>query len=164
MMRRGNSARSSEDRETQLRSIRDLMLAAAKRGAWLTLGEIARLTDFGEASVSAQLRHLRKLQHGRHRVEKRVRRARRGTANVTYEIGIVGKRRAEGTPTIWEYRVLPPAGRGFSGRPDRIGARAHAREAAAQASFTESEDERCADVAGSMQQRGVEVSDAQARA
>ena len=161
-MRRGIGARSSQDRETQLRGIRDLMLAAAKRGAWLTLGEIARITEVGEASVSAQLRHLRKLRHGRHRVEKRVRRARRGTADVIQEMGAVGKHRAEGTPRIWEYRVLPPAGRGFSARPDRSGTRAHEPEAAALESHLGGEFN--ADVSGSMQQRGVEVSDAQARA
>src|SRR3990172_2436432 len=57
--------------DTQLHAIRDLMLSAAQRGAWMTLSEIAGLTEIGEASISAQLRHLRKARHGRHRVEKR---------------------------------------------------------------------------------------------
>jgi len=57
--------------DTQLHAIRDLMLSAAQRGAWMTLREIAGLTEIGEASISAQLRHLRKARHGRHRVEKR---------------------------------------------------------------------------------------------
>ena len=62
------------DDPTQLGRIRELMLEAAGRGAWLTLTEIAEPTEFGEASVSAQLRHLRKARHGRYRVEKRRRR------------------------------------------------------------------------------------------
>ena len=60
--------------ETQLAAIRELMLAAAIRGEWLTLSEIAGLTEFAEASICAQLRHLRKSRHGRYRVEKRLRR------------------------------------------------------------------------------------------
>ncbi len=68
--------RRGHNRDTQLHKIRDLMFAASQRGAWMTLGEIARLTEIGEASISAQLRHLRKRRHGRHRVEKRRRMAR----------------------------------------------------------------------------------------
>ena len=174
-MRRRNR-RSDQERDTQLRTIRDLMMAAARRGAWLTLGEIARLTEIGEASVSAQLRHLRKLRHGRHRVEKRVRPARLVAAKAT-ERRVVGKRRPEGAPTIWEYRVLPPAERTPSGR-----AHEYEHEAAAQEAFIR--DAVCADVAGSAQQgcfsaraaaslrrpnraiasTRVEASDAQARA
>jgi hypothetical protein len=40
-------------------------------GAWRGLGEIARATGDPEASVSAQLRHLRKERWGGHTVEKR---------------------------------------------------------------------------------------------
>lgn len=47
--------------------IRELMLD----GAWRTLGEIARITGDPEASVSAQLRHLRKEEFGSHTVNKR---------------------------------------------------------------------------------------------
>jgi len=64
-------ARAGEKSGTQLHAIRNLMLSAARCGAWMTLGEIAGLTEIGEASISAQLRHLRKSRHGRHRVEKR---------------------------------------------------------------------------------------------
>jgi hypothetical protein len=42
-------------------------------GAWRTLDEIAQATGDPQASVSAQLRHLRKPRFGQHRVEKRAR-------------------------------------------------------------------------------------------
>jgi hypothetical protein len=51
--------------------IRDVMLAAADCGTWLTLGELHALTHYGEASISAQLRHLRKSENGRYDVVKR---------------------------------------------------------------------------------------------
>ena len=57
-------AGNKEGNETQLAAIRELMLAAGRRGEWLTLAEIADPTEFGEASISAQLRHLRKPCHG----------------------------------------------------------------------------------------------------
>jgi hypothetical protein len=90
-------ASTAEAGETQLEMIRDLMLAAGRRGSWMTLEEIAALTEIGEASVSAQLRHLRKPQHGCYRVEKR-RRAAEGD----------GARRRDFGEAMWEYRVLPP--------------------------------------------------------
>lgn len=46
---------------------------AMSDGRWRTLGEIAAVTGDPEASVSAQLRHLRKERFGGHRVEKRAR-------------------------------------------------------------------------------------------
>jgi len=51
--------------------IRDVMLAAADCATWLTLTELRALTRFGEASISAQLRHLRKEEHGGYEVVKR---------------------------------------------------------------------------------------------
>src|SRR2546430_10562575 len=66
----GNVSSGEED-ETQLAAIRELMQRAFARGVWLTLCEIAEATEFAEASISAQLRHLRKPHHGGHRVEKR---------------------------------------------------------------------------------------------
>ena len=58
---------------TQREVLRDVMLAAGKYGAWMTLHELARLTRYGETSISAQLRHLRKAQCGGYVLEKRVR-------------------------------------------------------------------------------------------
>ena len=54
-------------------------------GRWRTLGDIATLTGYPEASISAQLRHLRKERFGRHRVEKR-----------------------HAGNGLYEYRLLPP--------------------------------------------------------
>ena len=62
----------------QMDQIRNFMLGSE----WLTLNEIAAATGYPEASVSAQLRHLRKPRFGEYEVEKR--------------------RRTVGT---WEYRV-----------------------------------------------------------
>ena len=63
--------------------IRDFMLT---QNEWLTLAEIENAVDYPQASVSAQLRHLRKPKFGAYRVEKR-------------------RRTSGGT---WEYAVLPP--------------------------------------------------------
>jgi len=59
----------------QLRRIYDVM----RRGEWLTLGEIAAETGDPPASISAQIRHLRKPRFGSYEVKKRHRgEARRG--------------------------------------------------------------------------------------
>ncbi len=71
---------------TQLEVIRDVMVQASDCGAWLTLREIAQMTRYGEASISAQLRHLRKRQFGGYLIEKR--------------------RRGVPTHGVWEYRLL----------------------------------------------------------
>lgn len=63
--------------------IRDCVLY----GGWWTLNELSKKLGYPEASISAQLRHLRKPAFGEYRVEKR---------------------RREGAGT-WEYRALPPA-------------------------------------------------------
>ena len=42
-------------------------------GEWKSLRKIERVTGDGQASVSAQLRHLRKERFGKHKVEKRYR-------------------------------------------------------------------------------------------
>ena len=98
----GNGSSLEED-ETQLAAIRELMTRASARGIWLTLGEIAEATEFAEASISAQLRHLRKVDHGGHHVEKRRRRRARTAAAM--------RKRRDGRrgAVIWEYRVLPRA-------------------------------------------------------
>jgi len=51
----------------QIKRIYDLMID----GRWRTLGEIAMVTRDPEASISAQLRHLRKPRFGSHLVDKR---------------------------------------------------------------------------------------------
>lgn len=58
--------------EGQLRKIYQLMID----GCWRTLSEIEAETGEPQASISAQLRHLRKARFGSHLVDKR----RRGSA------------------------------------------------------------------------------------
>jgi hypothetical protein len=65
----------------QIKRIFDLMID----GRWRTLREIQGRTDDGEASISAQLRNLRKPEFGRHTVEKR--------------------RRGDPKTGLWEYRL-----------------------------------------------------------
>jgi hypothetical protein len=78
---------------TQRDVLRDVMLAAGKYGAWMTLRELARLTRYGETSISAQLRHLRKMRCGGFVLEKRVRKP----EVVNSEEHFV----------VWEYRLTP---------------------------------------------------------
>ena len=78
-------------RTNQREVLCDVMWAAARCGAWLTLRELSRMTRYGEASISAQLRHLRKPQYGAFVVEKRVREEETGTG---VEHGVV-----------WEYQL-----------------------------------------------------------
>src|SRR5580692_9176056 len=73
--------------------IRDVMLSAGQCATWLTLDELAKLARYPPASISAQLRHLRKPQNGAHTVVKRCR-----TLNKAM--------RAEGFGAVWEYSVL----------------------------------------------------------
>src|SRR5712664_4569989 len=85
---------------TQRDVLRDVMLTAGKYGAWMTLHELARLTRYGETSISAQLRHLRKAKCGGYVLEKRVRKP----EVVSSEEHFV----------VWEYRLTPR--RVFAGR------------------------------------------------
>jgi hypothetical protein len=80
---------------SQREVIRDVMLAAASCDTWLTLGELRALTRYGEASISAQLRHLRKMENGGYEVVKR---HRVGVAPV--HPGTDGR-----GDFVWEYRV-----------------------------------------------------------
>jgi hypothetical protein len=68
----------------QMDTIRDYMLEKWIDGFWITLKEISDWTEIPEASVSAQLRHLRKTRFGGYVVNKR----RRGQ--------------------LWEYQVSRP--------------------------------------------------------
>ncbi len=78
---------------TQRDVLRDVMLTAGKYGAWMTLRELARLTRYGETSISAQLRHLRKAKCGGYVLEKRVRKP----EVVSSEEHFV----------VWEYQLTP---------------------------------------------------------
>jgi hypothetical protein len=80
---------------SQREIIRDVMLAAADCETWLSLGELRALTRYGEASISAQLRHLRKLENGGYEVAKR----HREDAGMSRS-GTDGRGEC-----VWEYRV-----------------------------------------------------------
>src|SRR5690242_13840143 len=70
----------------------DVMLSARQCDTWLTLDELSKLTHYPPASISAQLRHLRKPEFGGYAVEKRPR--------------AVGKvLRGEDFGTVWEYQL-----------------------------------------------------------
>lgn len=70
----------------------DVMLSARRCETWLTLDELADLTLYPPASISARLRHLRKPQFGGFVVEKR----QRASAKFL---------RGEDFGTVWEYRL-----------------------------------------------------------
>lgn len=84
--------------------IRDVMLSAAECETWLTLGELRALTKYGEASISAQLRHLRKTENGGYEVTKR---HREGAS--PERPGPDGRGEC-----VWEYRIV----RGLSANQD----------------------------------------------
>nr|HEV7954885.1 hypothetical protein [Candidatus Acidoferrales bacterium] len=100
--------RSAGRMPTQMEVIRDVMLSAAEcagqlswhpfaqmwdasqiatDAGWMTLREISELTNFGEASISAQLRHLRKPHFGGYVIVKR---RRRPVMNSAWEYRIAG--------------------------------------------------------------------------
>jgi hypothetical protein len=88
---------------SQREIIRDVMVSAADCKMWLTLGELRALTRYGEASISAQLRHLRKTENGGYEVVKRHREGGR----------LGGRVGADGRgEVVWEYRLT----RGVCGR------------------------------------------------
>ncbi len=74
-MRRSGVKRSEQVRvrvsvRSQREVLRDVMMSAAECGSWLTLRELSLMTQFGEASISAQLRHLRKPRYGSFVIEE----------------------------------------------------------------------------------------------
>jgi hypothetical protein len=76
--------------------IRDVMVSAADCDTWLTLGELRAITRYGEASISAQLRHLRKTENGGYEIVKRHR-----------EGASTERRWTDGRgECVWEYRIL----------------------------------------------------------
>jgi hypothetical protein len=80
---------------SQREIIRDVMLSAASCETWLTLGELRALTRYGEASISAQLRHLRKAENGGYDVTKRHREGASSDRPGTDGRG----------ECVWEYRI-----------------------------------------------------------
>ena len=93
---------------SQREVVRDVMLSAADCDTWLTLGELRALTRYGEASISAQLRHLRKAENGGYEIAKR---QREGAGSL--RPGASG--RAE---WVWEYRISSAACRRNAAQTD----------------------------------------------
>jgi len=92
----------------------DVMLSARQCETWLTLDELAKLTHYPPASISAQLRHLRKPEYGGYAVEKRPR--------------AVGKvLRGENFGTVWEYQLRRAIRRKFARRRLRGGGKQPSR-------------------------------------
>ena len=86
----GRPARGSRRRQRDVLS--DVMLSASQCDTWLTLEELAKLTHYPPASISAQLRHLRKPEFGGYEVEKR----QRLSGRILH---------GEDFGTVWEYRL-----------------------------------------------------------
>jgi hypothetical protein len=84
---------------TQRETLLMVLRIAAQCETWVTLAELAAKVKFPPASISAQLRHLRKAQYGSWEIEKRRREW------VTEEL-------------VWEYR-LAEGGKGGRGEERR---------------------------------------------
>jgi hypothetical protein len=72
--------------------VRDVMLPLAIYDVWVSLEELANKTRYPQASISAQLRHLRKRQYGGFVVEKRHRKWEEA-------------KKASVREMVWEYQV-----------------------------------------------------------
>ena len=96
---------------SQREIIRDVMMSAADCETWLTLGELRALTRYGEASISAQLRHLRKTENGGYDVVKRHREGGRSG----------GRPVADGrSECVWEYRLTRGECAGGAAREEQL--------------------------------------------
>ncbi|HEY6945219.1 MAG TPA: hypothetical protein VI431_08760 [Candidatus Acidoferrum sp.] len=111
---------AARGRRRQRDVLRDVMLSASQCDTWLTLDELAMLTHYPPASISAQLRHLRKPEFGGYEVEKR----QRVSGRILH---------GEDFGTVWEYRLQRGTSRvagGRSGRSAQRGARSAVSAAA----------------------------------
>lgn len=115
----GESPASAVGKRRQRDVLCDVMLSASQCETWLTLEELAKLTNYPPASISAQLRHLRKQEFGGYEVEKR----QRVSGRILH---------GEDFGTVWEYRLQHGVRRIRPGRGQatRRGARAMTLEAA----------------------------------
>jgi rhamnogalacturonyl hydrolase YesR len=89
--KRSRSERKAE-RKTQREIVREVLLCAAGHEQWMTLGELSRKTRYPEASISAQLRHLRKAANGGYVVKKRRRAVEEAARESKHEL-------------VWEYQM-----------------------------------------------------------
>jgi biotin operon repressor len=74
--------------KSQMETVKQVLQQAAQYDCWMTLAELARKTKYPEASISAQIRHLRKPWFGGYKIEKR-------------RVGIPSM-------GLWEYRMTLP--------------------------------------------------------
>jgi hypothetical protein len=88
---------------TQRETLLMVLRLAAGYEQWLTLAELASKTKFPPASISAQLRHLRKAEYGGWAVEKR-------------------RREWVKEEVVWEYRLAEGRVRGDTGEKGSKGA------------------------------------------
>src|SRR3989454_5792433 len=110
MGRTGRRAAQGSLRRRQRDVLCDVMLSARECETWLTLDELAKLTHYPPASISAQLRHLRKPQFGAFLVKKRPRMVRTVL-------------RGEDFGTTWEYQLKRAIRRKWLARRSRRAAR-----------------------------------------
>jgi len=87
---------------TQRETLLTLLRLAAQYETWVTLAELAAKTKFPPASISAQLRHLRKEKYGGWAVQKRRREW------VTEEL-------------VWEYSLAEGGSGSREGKGEEIG-------------------------------------------
>jgi hypothetical protein len=106
--RRRRFKRSARRRQRDV--LCDVMLSARQCETWLTLDELAKLTHYPPASISAQLRHLRKPEYGGFVVEKQPR-------------IVGGVLRGEDFGTVWEYQLRRAIRRKVAGARLRGGGR-----------------------------------------
>jgi hypothetical protein len=90
IIRRRGLTRTARRRQRDV--LRDVMLSARQCETWLTLDELAKLTHYPHASISVQLRHLRKAEYGGFVVEKRPR-------------TVGAPLRGEDFGAVWEYQL-----------------------------------------------------------
>jgi len=118
------SPRGRGGRPLQRDVLRDVMRSADECDTWLTLEELARITLFPPASISAQLRQFRKPRHGGFRLLKRCRAfAKPRLAGVVAGFPLAGP--------LWEYRLqlrtrrVMLSGRIVARKKIRAGGRGH---------------------------------------
>ena len=70
-------------------------------GGWLTLAEIEAKTSDPQASISAQIRHLRKRRFGGYQIDKR----RQTQTGGTWEYRLAGKRARTGEQLVFQEAV-----------------------------------------------------------
>ena len=77
---------------TQKETLLTVLRLAARHEQWVTLAELAGKTKYPPASISAQLRHLRKARYGGWVVEKR---RREWVSEVVWEYRLAGEKEEE---------------------------------------------------------------------